>query len=817
MMDKCDQLHYNDNKFHSSPFQHCVMSGYREAVANAQTCVNLKLSHFIINDNNNHRDLHSLWVINASNVQLLCVTVFCRSPLPDLTSSSKCDNSAPSMVFELSSCQELKVLKLFGYGICLKDLASSAASVCPVRFLLNNADPADHSSQILPSIEHIELGDVTCSTTWIQSLFNIIKTLRHNVKCVLEDCEITSCLNSCDRMMRTQILSLSSYLLSVTQLDTHSLEFNMVFINSPDLWKFLDGLNIKSLSLNSNLVCSTNKHPAPLPHLLLSLTKHKAPQIDLNYDSSIPLEALNGLNITSLSLSIRMNRYAKEHLSVFSQFLSSLTKLEALSMDMRECGPSQWKALHGLNIKNLSLCGELDSEAKSHVLWFSQFVSSLTHLKTLSIRITFNSYGLLNGLHDINIKNLNLSGTWHSLARGHSSSILQFLSSLKQLETLALEFSCYSPGVWAALHGLHIKCLSMSGKYDSSAEEHVVLISWSLFSLTQLETLNLDISNASLGIWRALHGLNIKNLNLCGTFNSTARAHASLISQSLSSLSQLETFSMDINNGRCGLWKALHGLNIKSLSLKGCINSSAKELVLSLSHSLASLTQLETMSLEFSENSLGMLEALYFLNIKSLILNCRLGCSTRDQVSSLKLALSSLTQLETLSLNISKDDAGLFEALHGLHIKNLILSGWLGNLGRNHVSFISQSLASRVQLETRNMELTNYSPAMSEAAHDLNIKSRNLSERFDSSESKHVSSLAHSLSSLSHLETLSISFSSGLSLSMSLSGSFVCLSKEHECVHQLQLPIHLGNELKTYSHDVMQALRDPNIKRLSLI
>ncbi|KAH3808666.1 hypothetical protein DPMN_137023 [Dreissena polymorpha] len=779
MMDKCDQLHYNDNKFNSSPFQHCVLSGYWEAVDNAQTCINLKLSHFIINDNDNHRDLHSLWVMNAPNVQLLRVTVFSRGPLPDLTSSSKCDNSASSMDFELSSCQELKVLKLYGYGICLKDVVSSAASVCPVRFLLNNADPADHSSEILPSIEHIELGDVTCSTTWLQSLFNILKTLKHNVKCVLEDCEITSQMKKFDRMMRTQILSLSSFMFR----SFCSLELSMVYINSPDLWKFLDGLDIKSLSLNSDLVCSTNKHAASLGHSL-SLTQFKERHIHSKYDDAfgtIQLEHLIGLNITSLRLSSGLNRYAKEHVSLFSQFLSSLTRLEALSMDMFDLVPSQWKALHGLNIKNLSLCGMLNSLAKSHVFWFSQSLSSLTQLETLSMEMYDNNSGLLIGLHDLNIKNLSL--TWKCSAMEHLMS--QSLSSLKQLETLSMEFIWYSPcllaALQAALHGLHIKCLSMSGKLDSSAEEHEVLFSRVLSSLTQLETLNLEISNASSGIWRALRGLNIKNLSLCGTFNSSAREHLSLISQSLSSLYQLETFTRDINNDSSGLWQALYGLNIKSLSLRGCLDSSAKELVVSVAHSLASLTQLETLSLEFSENSLGMLEALYCLNIKSLILNCPLGFSTRDHVSSLKLALSSLTHLETLSLNIMHADADLLEALHGLHIKNLNISGWMG---KNHVSVLW------------------------EAVHG---PSRNLFfEILDSWGIKHASLLAHSLSSLSQLETLSISLSSELSPSLSLSGSFVCLSKEHECVYQPVLPIHF-NELKTYS------LRDPNLRSLSFI
>ncbi|KAH3789214.1 hypothetical protein DPMN_167389 [Dreissena polymorpha] len=41
------------------------------------------------------------------------------------------------------------------------------------------------------------------------------------------------------------------------------------------------------------------------------------------------------------------------------------------------------------------------------------------------------------------------------------------------------------------------------------------------------------------------------------------------MSQSLTSLTQLETLNFSVKKDSPGLWKALHGLNIKSLSLSG--------------------------------------------------------------------------------------------------------------------------------------------------------------------------------------------------------------------------------------------------------
>ncbi|KAH3824868.1 hypothetical protein DPMN_126722 [Dreissena polymorpha] len=137
MMDKCDQLHYRQYEFKPSPFQHCVLSGYREAIANAQTCINLKLSHFNIDDENIHSDLHSLWVMNASSVEVLRVTVFSRDPLFDGKSSPECEKSSSTMDFELASCHKLRVLKLYGYGVCLKAKLRNHAELVTADFRHN--------------------------------------------------------------------------------------------------------------------------------------------------------------------------------------------------------------------------------------------------------------------------------------------------------------------------------------------------------------------------------------------------------------------------------------------------------------------------------------------------------------------------------------------------------------------------------------------------------------------------------------------------------------------------------------------------------
>ncbi|KAH3770447.1 hypothetical protein DPMN_171734 [Dreissena polymorpha] len=74
-----------------------------------------------------------------------------------------------------------------------------------------------------------------------------------------------------------------------------------------------------------------------------------------------------------------------------------------------------------------------------------------------------------------------------------------------------------SPGLWEVVHGLNIKSLSLNSLWESSAVEakYAESLSQTLVSLTKLETLSID-EHESPGLWEALHGLNIKSLSLSG-------------------------------------------------------------------------------------------------------------------------------------------------------------------------------------------------------------------------------------------------------------------------------------------------------------
>ncbi|KAH3780481.1 hypothetical protein DPMN_158297 [Dreissena polymorpha] len=107
--------------------QYVVLAGYREAVANQQKDIVLKLSAYELTfDNdirnlhitwtnlyNDIRDLHSIWTNNKSNVLSM------RFDIPDKQSSPTICPSVSYVQFNLSSCIKLNYLVLNGNGILL--------------------------------------------------------------------------------------------------------------------------------------------------------------------------------------------------------------------------------------------------------------------------------------------------------------------------------------------------------------------------------------------------------------------------------------------------------------------------------------------------------------------------------------------------------------------------------------------------------------------------------------------------------------------------------------------------------------------------
>ncbi|XP_052271016.1 uncharacterized protein LOC127871809 [Dreissena polymorpha] len=232
-------------------------------------------------------DMNNIWRENKSNALALEIKVHDETDRA-IHSSSTHSEPTSQVEFDLSSCLNLKYLVLRESGIHMQDSSSSVSTTLPVYIVLNSANPAQcaYPLPVLPCIEYIGLESITCSSTWLRSLFSTLLTLEQNAVCVLTE---VSCQDS-----------MSQSLLSLTHLDTLSIEMDD---DSLDLWEALRGLNIKCLSL---------------------------------------CVAHGGLNV--------------DYADSMSQSLSSLTHLDTLSIKVVVDSPGLWKALHGLNIKNLSLC-----------------------------------------------------------------------------------------------------------------------------------------------------------------------------------------------------------------------------------------------------------------------------------------------------------------------------------------------------------------------------------------------------------------------------------------------------------------------------
>ncbi|KAH3824890.1 hypothetical protein DPMN_126746 [Dreissena polymorpha] len=469
--------------------------------------------------------------------------------------------------------------------------------------------------------------------------------------------------------------------------------------------------------------------------------------LNLIDDDHILLEALHSLKIKSLSFSGsgRLDSFEREHVKLLSHAQSSLNKLETLILeeDIKrfENNICLLKALRGLPILSLSvrsdrLTGKEASELSHSLLSLKQletlalefihpFRREFPHgmdINSLSLSGRLDIFAPLKALFGLHIRSLSLS--LGRLTEQDASELSHSLLSLKQLETLALEFIDTSPFPSETLQFMFIGSLSLSGRLDSFEREHALL------SMNQLGTLLMELSiwiyKNNVSLLGALCGLHVRSLSLW--LCRLTEQDASELSNTLLSLKQLEVLCLLLTNGSPFLWEALHSLQIKSLSLSGSLNHS-KEHVRLVSQSLLSLTQLEKLSIDLRREkfdaNIFMCESLCGLHIKSLTLSLSLSLYrlTGQDVSELSHSLSSLEQLEVLSLDISDDSnkPGLWKVLHGLHIKNLSLNCFFGKFTKEQVLSLADALPTLTRLEILTMNcLDSSNPGLLEILRSLN-------------------------------------------------------------------------------------------------
>ncbi|XP_052233042.1 uncharacterized protein LOC127845905 [Dreissena polymorpha] len=788
MMDEREAL----DTYHSSAchkmLNKIILAGLREANANGYSDIALKLSHFNF-DNNNIIDLHKIWENNAANAIVLRVEIDYWKPLKNPRISPGNDECASQITFDLHSCLELAHLKLSGRCILGKDSASVGTLEFPVCIILNIADPTQCTElpPVLPSIKWIELTRVTCSCTWLRSLLSMMLTRNCDMSCLLDDCHLTACgEGEVNTSYTTGFIGLIVY---------PNKSISICLTNDTGLWEILHGLSMKSLSMYGigGSGCRVNNEKS-FSQTIASLSKLET--LDIKMDELTPCvwEALRGLNIKSLTLSSR--KWGGYHAESLTQLLSSLKRLETLGIDVTEDSPGLWKALHGLNIKSLRLDGWKGEGLRiNHSQSLSQLLSSLMRLQILDIHVAEDITGLWEAFYGLNIKKLRV---FCKCRVKYKESLSHLLPSLTRLETLRIGADEACPGLWEALKGLSVKSLTIISAKGFELN-HTELLSQALSSLTQLETLDISVEEQSTGLWEAIHTLNIKTLSLSLDLIQWTDLRTGSLSKSLSSLTCLETLNVSVYAKISCPWKALHGLNIKSLSLSqnGHIGNCKDLQAESLYQSLASLTQLETLSITLSPDSRRLWRGIHCLNIKRLSLKSEEWGGLHKELMS--LSLSSLTQLDTLCIEMECDNPGLWEAVHGLNIKHLSLSGLWKHTGIDLTHTVSLSNSSLTQLETLSIDVEHEGPGLWAALHGLNIKSLSLNGVWEGSgiDVKHAKTFSQSVSSLTQLETLTLHVHTYIALQVPQSLKYLNIysdtmlpSKVRELVDSLAIYTH---------------------------
>ncbi|KAH3844094.1 hypothetical protein DPMN_086345 [Dreissena polymorpha] len=182
-------------------------------------------------------------------------------------------------------------------------------------------------------------------------------------------------------------------------------------------------------------------------------------------------------------------------------------------------------------------------------------------------------HGFWEALDGLNIKLLRINEAnedWAEFFSNFGVSFYKSLQSLSQLETLDILvcLKAISPDLWEALHNLNVKSVTLcqNRRWTGVIVNNISKLSHVLISPKQTGTIIIDV-NTQFDLLEALCGRNINSLSLCGSGKHLEVNHVSALCTSLSSLKQLDKLDVIVNNDTPGLWQALNGLNIKSLSL----------------------------------------------------------------------------------------------------------------------------------------------------------------------------------------------------------------------------------------------------------
>ncbi|KAH3705668.1 uncharacterized protein LOC127859814 [Dreissena polymorpha] len=238
-----------------------------------------------------------------------------------------------------------------------------------------------------------------------------------------------------------------------------------------------------------------------------------------------------------------------------------------------------------------------------------------------------------------------------------------------------------------------------------------------------------DLSGECPGLWETLFDLNIKTLSLF-TDSMWRVNYTSSLSQSLLSLKQLETLSIHVDAIPHDLWSVLYSLSLKRVAVS--LSGEFKGLIIGHADMLSQLNfpahVFDSIYIDVTSHP-DLLAAMHGLNITSLSLFCSGESLTANQTALLLTMLKSLKKLYQVSIDVKNDSRGLWEALHGIHIQCLNIGLQCRCFKVNHVASLLTSLSSLEQLEMIRLYVINDIDVVSEILHSLKIKSLSLVQK----------------------------------------------------------------------------------------
>ncbi|KAH3716616.1 hypothetical protein DPMN_059342 [Dreissena polymorpha] len=468
MMNELDV--YSDDQNY---FQDCILSGYREAVANKNTPIHLHLSFFDFN-NNNAEDLIQIWKLNTSRARSLDVELYggydihvtrrsqdassadCHEPgqvsLParkdhgpsTLNDEDGVRSSTSCIELDLSLCHNLEHLQLFdsfGDYITVQPHALVGLKKLEYLYLFCKCEALD-----LSHFEHIRTIILSQGVTLLPLTINNYKTLQKvSLRTTYDGLDLSLFENLKSIQISNKVKVLPKPLLihnKVTHIYLENFDFNSLNNEAIYTWCLLNGADPVTFadftpvlpSLEHIHLRRVTCSPTWLRSLLSTL-------LTLDHEVIINLASCN---ISSFDQDVNTSLRGSDMPSCVKDADSESANAHIRTDLNNTCtfncvidSPGLWETLHGQNVKHL----RLDILMKGYKMYYcvpslSRSLASLSQLETLTMH--FDLY--IDLQLPPSLKNLTVC--YDALSQSEHRHLVNKLCALTQPLECRLDFGC---------------------------------------------------------------------------------------------------------------------------------------------------------------------------------------------------------------------------------------------------------------------------------------------------------------------------------------------------------------------------------------